>query len=211
MNTRHRRSSLWSAWFVGTAVSCLCAAALGLPATVSAQPADQAGDQGASWQSHKMDFNYLGFTPTYSCIGLRDDLEFLLQQSGARMDAPVMTMSCFRGDGAPSKLISARLRFSTLQPVAAGAEDTTDAPGSATAGSWRHVEFSNTRSVPQLGSADCELVLEFKDQILKSFNTRNLKSYLPCVPYQTTGAQWSLSFDVFVPSSAPPRSIGGAD
>ncbi len=210
MNAWHRRSSLWNAIYVAAAAGCLGVAAL-LPATVSAQGADQSAAEAGSWQSHKMEFNYLGITPTYSCIGLRDDLEFLLQQSGARLDSPVLTYACFNGGGAPSKLISAQLRFSTLQPVAAGDEATSGASGGAAEGTWRHVEFSNTRSAPQLTGGDCELVLEFRDQVLKAFNTRNVQSVLPCVPYQTTGHQFSLSFDVFVPSTAPARTVGGAD
>lgn len=203
MNAWHRRSSFWKALCAGATAGGLCLA-LSLSAAAPASAQDQGADQSGSWQSHKMTFNYIGISPTYSCEGLRNGLSFLLQQSGARLDS-LTTYGCYNGGGAPSKLVSAELRFATLQP--AGDEA---AQGESVQGSWRHVEFSNTRSHPQLRGADCELVLEFKDQILKAFNTRNVQAYLPCVPHQTTGYQWNLTFDAFIPTSASKRSVGGA-
>lgn len=202
MSFGQRRSSLCKT--LCSAAGCLCLAA-GLSATTAAQAADQAPDQAGNWQSHKMTFNYVGISPTYSCEGLRDDLQFLLQQSGARVDS-LTPVGCYNGGGVPSKLISAQLRFSTLQPAADQA-----AQGESALGNWRHVEFSNTRSTPQLRGADCELVLEFREQLLKAFATRDVKSYLPCVPHQTIGFQWDLSFDAFVPNTASGRAVGGAD
>jgi hypothetical protein len=144
-----------------------------------------------SWQSHKLSFNYLGLSTTYSCEGLQSGLTFLLQQSGAKLNHPVYAYPCGIG-GAPRQLISANLDFSTLQAAAdAGAAN----PAS---GTWHHVEFSPTRSSPDLRGADCELVEEFKDTVLPKFTTRNVKSQLNCVPYQSTGNLFSLSFDVLV-------------
>jgi hypothetical protein len=185
-------------------VGCLCMA-LALSATVPAHAQDQAGDQSGNWQPHKLTFNYVGISPTYSCEGLREDMEFLLRQSGARVDS-ITAFSCENGGGVPSKLVSARLIFSTLQPAADEA-----AQGQSEQGTWRHIEFSNTRSAPQLRGADCELVQEFQTQVLPAFTTRNVQARLPCVPHQTIGYQWALSFDAFVPNSAGGRTIGGAD
>ncbi len=198
MDARDQRSSSWNALFVVATAACLCLAGVGL--TASAQPAAEAG----VWQPHRLTFNYVGIQPVYSCEGLREDMQFLLRQSGAQVNS-VTPLSCFRSAGAPNSLISAQLNFSTLQP------GTAEGDASGTMGVWRHVEFSNTRSNPQLRGADCELVQEFKTQVLPQLNTRNVQSYLPCVPYQTTGFQWSLSFDSFVPATAGHREVGGAD
>lgn len=204
MDARDQQSSRWNALFAVAAAACVSLAGLSL--TASAQPAEEPG----GWQTHMVQFNYLGISPTYSCVGLKDDLAFLLQQSGARLDAPIVTLSCYHGDGAPSSLISARLKFSTLQP-AGGADQASGGESGSESGSWRHVEFTNTRSFPQLHGSDCELVLEFKNQVLSTFATRNVQSNLRCIPFQTTGDQFALTFDAFVPSSAAHRAVGGSD
>jgi len=198
MDVRHRRSSGWKALFTVATAACLSLMGLGL--TAAAQPAAEPG----VWQPHKVTFSYIGIQPVYSCEGLRDDMAFLLQQSGAQINT-ITPLSCFRSLGAPDNLVQAQLNFSTLRPGPA------EGNASGTMGVWRHVQFSNTRSNPQLRGADCELVLEFKDQVLPKLDTRNVQSYLPCVPYQTTGFQWSLSFDSFVPASAGSREVGGSD
>jgi hypothetical protein len=106
--------------------------------------------------------------------------------------------------GTPRQLLSANLDFSTLQTAGdAGAAQ----PAS---GTWHHVEFSSTHSFPDLRGADCELVEEFKDTALPKFTTRNVKSQLNCVPYQTAGNRFSLSFDVLVANNAPSPPSGGA-
>jgi hypothetical protein len=198
MDARNRRSSTWNNLRAGLMAACVCAAGLGLCAAASAAPAP---DAPGTWQSHQITFSYLGFSTTYSCNGLRDRLTFLLQQSGARLDSPVLPESCVHGAGRPTKLISARLHFSTLQPGGSG--------GGSTAGSWHHVEFSSTRSYPQLHGADCELVREFQTKVLTAFDIRDVHANLHCLPYQASSHLFALSFQVFAPKNAGPRQIGG--
>lgn len=176
--------------------------ALGAAAVVSPALAQNA-TEAASWQSHKVTFNYLGIQPVYSCEGLENELTFLLQQSGARLDRHVAAYPCI-GFGTPNKMLSATLNFSTLAP-------SSDSSGSQINAVWRHVEFSPNRSASQLRGADCELVEEFKDKVLPQFTTRNVQANLHCIPYQTTGYQFSLSFDVLADSDASPKSVGGTD
>jgi hypothetical protein len=218
MDVQDRRSS--SSPLKGAVRPWAVAAGLALAGAwlCGAVPLARAADDAGAWQTHKLTFNYVGISPTYSCEGLRDDLTFLLQQAGAHLDGAIVTESCFHGAGAPSSLVSAQLRFSTLQPATGAAGETADqgnqgnqADTGSAGGSWRHVEFSNTRSYPQLRGADCELVQEFQHQILPAFATRNVTANLHCVPYQTTGDQFALAFDVFVPSSSSSREIGGRD
>jgi len=52
-----------------------------------------------------------------------------------------------------------------------------------------------------LHGGDCELVQEFKDKILPMLPVRDVKSNLHCVPHQSTGYQYGLSFEVFAPSA----------
>jgi hypothetical protein len=158
----------------------------------------------ASWHSHKLSFTYVGISPTYSCEGLRSGLSFLLQKSGAKLNHPVYAYPC-GNFGASRPPLTATLDFSTLQPAE------TTASGHLAGGEWHHVEFSPTHDTPDLRGGDCELVEEFKETVLPKFTTRNVKSHLECVPYQTTGDLFSLSFDVLVASDAPTRDSGGAN
>ena len=174
-------------------------AALGLAGSVAWAQSEAVS---ASWQPHRKMFTYIGISPTYSCQGMRDALTFLLEQSGAKLDRPVNVSPC--NGGGPTTLLSANLSFSTLQsaPGSGGSE--------SVKGVWRHVEFSRTRSNPQLQGSDCELVSEFKDMLLPMFTTRNVTSNLRCIPHQTSGNQYDLSFDVLASADAG-RHVGGAD
>jgi hypothetical protein len=180
-------------------------AALALGAAGSGALAQDGGVQ-ATWQRHRSTFDYLGISPTYSCEGLQEGLTFLLDQSGAQLNRPISAYPC-NGGGAPTRLISANLDFSTLKPVQGGDQSA----GGTVEGSWRHVDLSMTRSAPQLHGSDCELVQEFKDKLLPMFTTRNVTSNLRCVPHQTFGNQFDLSFDVLTTPGAGKHHAGGAD
>ncbi|HEX4023614.1 MAG TPA: hypothetical protein VHX52_02755 [Steroidobacteraceae bacterium] len=171
--------------------------AFGAAAGLAFAGAALAADPG-TWQPHQTTFDYLGISPTYSCEGLKDDLIYLLQKSGARLDGQVNPQPCTGGFGAPSKLLSARLKFSTLQPAGEGSETA----AATVPGSWRQVTISPQTSGFVLRGADCELVEEFRDKILPLLPVRNIQSNLHCIPHQSTGFQYGLSFQVFAPSGA---------
>ncbi len=189
MNTLSRHSRLFGA---------LCALAAGLALAGTALAADSAVEPG-SWQPHKLTFNYIGISPTYSCEGLQQNLSYLLSRAGVRLDGPVVPESCPRGFGQPSSLVSARLRFSNLKPVGDG---DSNAGGATVPGTWRQVTIQPQTSDFTLHGGDCELVQEFKDVVLPLLAVRNVKSNLFCIPHQTNGFQFSLSFQVFAPSGA---------
>lgn len=175
---------------VGGLVLLLLAAVTGAGATLAA-----AADESGAWRSHQLRFNYLSPEPIYSCQGLKDTLLRLLKQSGAGQQISVVPGPCVRGYGSPEKLIYAELKFSTLVPAAsagAGSE------GEAAAGSWHTVTIG--AHDPVLRGGDCEVVEQFKDKVLPLFATRNVKANLNCIPFQTTGRLFSLSFEVFAPS-----------
>lgn len=157
-------------------------------AQATAVPADEPG----VWQPHSLDFYYLGFTATYSCEGLDIDLRGLLKQSGAQQIAVTTGGPC----GGAKKLLLARLKFSTLKPAGPPGGDR----GQIVPGSWHHVTISPKNLLLQGGS--CELVQEFRRKILPLFDARHIKADLNCVPFQSTGYLFSLSFDVFGPANA---------
>ena len=159
-------------------------------------PAALSAPEPGSWQPHTYDFHSMGFTSTYSCDGLGDQLKLLLRQAGARADIKVMPL-CSRGYGVPDQLAEARVVFSTLQPTgAAGPAANTANAAKNVNGVWRHVELTPLHPF-ELHSGDCELVEQFRDTLLPMFTTRNLKQQITCVPHQESGSNFSLSFDVF--------------
>ena len=187
MSTQRR---LLTAGVLGAAV--LFAGAL--YADTGADAAVPNGGEPGNWQTHKYNFNFMGFTTIYSCDGLEDKLKLLLKLSGAGPGTQVVG-SCARGDGRPDKLAMAYLTFSSLQPGTATTAGPEGAPGS-----WRHVVLS-PRHPTQLELGDCELIEEFRDRVLPLFATRNISNDVTCVPHQLSGSNFSLSYDVFAPAA----------
>jgi hypothetical protein len=190
MLNRHARR--WS-------VPVVCAALMTGSIALAAGAADGAGaQQPGSWQPHKYEFHFMGFTSTYSCDGLADKLQLLLRAVGARPDATVIPL-CARGSGVPDKLAQASLKFSTLQLADANAPGAPASAPDGAPGVWRHVELA-PRHPFDLQAGDCELVEQFRDTLLPMFATRNVDNQVTCVPHQESGSNFSLSFDVFAPS-----------
>jgi hypothetical protein len=170
----------------------LCAAAL------AADAPDLPAARG-SWQTHKYSFQFLGFTTTYSCDGLADKVKELLLAAGARADAKSQPGACAAGFGRPDKFARANLTFSTLAPVDAAAA----ADGKPVNGIWRSVIFARY-SPRNLRIGDCELVEQFRQQVLPMFTTRNVVSNTTCIPHQESGSVIDLKFDSF--SAVPPAA-----
>jgi hypothetical protein len=148
------------------------------------------------WQKHQYSFVAMGFTSTYSCDGLADKLKRLLIAAGARADAKAQSGPCAEGFGRVDKLARADLVFYTLAP-AAGPSD-----GPSIAGVWRPVALA-ARSPRELALGDCELVEQFRSQVLPKFTTRNLVDQTTCVPHQDSGSIINLKFESF--TAAPPK------
>ena len=156
-----------------------------------------------SWQKQQYSFAFLGFTSTYSCDGLADILKKLLLAAGARADVKSVPGACAAGFGRPDKFARADLTFYTLAPIGSNA-------GSGEVdGIWRRVTFAN-RSPRELSLGDCELVEQFRDQVLKLFTTRNIESHTTCVPYQESGSIIDLKFESLAaagPGAAGPGAV----
>src|SRR5580698_6218787 len=141
------------------------ATALAAVGLMLALPSNGAEDSTAGvWQKHEYTLHYMGFTTTYSCDGLEDKVRELLIWAGARSDAKSTAWGCDRGYGMPSKFASANVTFYTLASAPAGSTD-------AVAATWRKVQFESHRPL-ELGEGDCELVEQFRDQMLPMFTTR---------------------------------------
>jgi hypothetical protein len=162
-----------------------------LPIVTSAAdtPAGGMHDQGV-WQKHEYSFAYMGFTTTYSCDGLADKIKLLLIAAGARQDAKSRAGACANGFGRPDKFARASLTFYTLAPVASG----TSADSKPVDAIWRPVSFAY-RSPRELTTGDCELVEQFRNNVLPMFTTRNIDNHTSCVPHQESGSNISLRFE----------------
>jgi hypothetical protein len=150
------------------------------------------------WQKHEYSFVFMGFTSTYSCDGLADKIKLLLIAAGARHDAKSQPGACANGFGRPDKFARASLTFYTLAP--SGAE--TASGTKQIDGVWRPVSIAD-RSPRDLGTGDCELVEQFRNNVLPMFTTRNVEDHTTCVPHQDSGSLISLRFESL---AAPPRA-----
>jgi hypothetical protein len=153
-----------------------------------------------TWQKHEYSFVSMGFTSTYSCDGLADKLKRLLLAAGARADAKAQPGPCPGEFGHPDKLARADLVFYTLTP------DSGDKPGDGprVEGAWRPVSFTE-RSPRELGVGDCELVEQFRAQVLPMFQTRSLENHTSCIPHQDSGSTINLTFESFTAVVAAKR------
>ena len=192
-------------------LSCLSA-----PAAAGDAPAQAPVHVAAYWQKHQTSFQYMGFTSTYSCDGLADKLKVLLLAAGARADAKSQPGACASGYGRPDKFARADLTFYTLQPIGAdlvrdlgAANDTRAANTPPPAASqakpidaiWRPVTFA-AFSPRELRIGDCELVEQFRHDVLPLFDARNGQSDTTCVPHQESGSVINLKFEAL--AAAPP-------
>jgi hypothetical protein len=189
-------------WTMPVAAARAVICALLLTGTSLADEAPLAGAHTAgSWQKHQYSFAFLGFTSTYSCDGLADKLKKLLLAAGARADVKSVPGACAAGFGRPDKFARADLTFYALAPIG------NDAGSGEVDGIWRSVTFAN-RSPRELLIGDCELIEQFRDQVLKMFTTRNIVSHTTCVPYQESGSIIDLKFESLVAAPQGPAQPG---
>ncbi len=198
----------WSvAVAAGHAVVCtflLSGSTLLSSVTFADEPSPAATHAPASWQQHKYSFAYLGFTSTYSCDGLADQLKRLLLAAGARPDVKSEPGACAAGFGRPDKFARADLLFYTLAPLGNGSAANNEKPVD---GIWRAVTFARF-SPRELQLGDCELVEQFKNQVLRMFTTRNVVDRTTCIPFQESGTTIDLRFESLV--AAPPAGAAPA-
>jgi hypothetical protein len=193
-------------WKLVAVTGCALFVSALVPLTSSADE-PSARERGV-WQKHEYSFVFMGFTSTYSCDGLADKLQLLLTAAGARHDSKSQAGACANGFGRPDKFARANLTFYTLAPSG------TDIPSGTKPvdGVWRPVSIAD-RSPRELGTGDCELVEQFRDNVLPMFTTRTVEDHTTCVPHQDSGSIIALRFESFTAAPraprAPPEQPGG--
>ncbi|MGC1387562.1 MAG: hypothetical protein WA807_06095 [Steroidobacteraceae bacterium] len=213
MNTRWklsaRRHALIGALALSSATFLPFLVAPGAAFADTPSPAPAPARIAASWQKHQYSFQYVGFTSTYSCDGLADKLKLLLLAAGARPDVKSQPGACASPYGRPDKFARADLTFYTLQPLDGGTVKDLGAAGDVRAAStpppaeaqskpldaiWRPVVFA-AFSPQQLRVGDCELVDQFRHDVLPMFATRNVENGVTCIPHQESGSVINLKFE----------------
>jgi len=192
-----------SCWKLAAVIGCALFGSLLISRTSSADE-PTARERGV-WQKHEYSFVFLGFTSTYSCDGLADKLKLLLTVAGARPDSKSQAGACANGFGRPDKFARADLTFYTLAP---SGTDTSSGTKQVD-GVWRPVSIAD-RSPRELGTGDCELVEQFRDNVLPMFTTRNVDDHTTCVPNQNSGSVIALRFESLAaaPHAAPAQPSG---
>jgi hypothetical protein len=147
-------------------------------------------EDSAVWVPKEFTFRYQGFTTQYSCDGLRDKMRKLLLELGARPDLDVSNYGCTRLSGT-DPFPGVRVRMHVLQPGAAQA-------GQAVAAHWDKVDLLARRD-PIDATADCELILQIKQQVLPLFATRNVDYSSTCNKRQLVPGGTRLTADVLLP------------
>ncbi|HZF16802.1 MAG TPA: hypothetical protein VE046_12755 [Steroidobacteraceae bacterium] len=153
----------------------------------------------AAWAEHDVDFNFFGHggfqNIYYNCDAAQSKLEQLLRLAGARKDLRVRVYGCAGSQERITSFLRADLHFQspTLTPPA-GSALPADAPMPVSS-EWKPVKL-------RLGwtngfePGDCMLVEQFRVQVLKYFDLRNLTSDLPCsIRFAPAGRNSSLAFE----------------
>jgi hypothetical protein len=182
-----------SSWKLTNLIGSALVTALLLPRMSAA--GDPSSDPTGVWQKHEYAFVYMGFTSTYSCDGLADKIRLLLIAAGARPDAKARPGACASGFGRPDKFARADLTFYTLAPAGSDASGT-----SQVAATWRPVSIAE-RSPRELHAGDCELVEQFRNNVLPMFATRNIDDHTTCIPHQDSGSVIGLRFESLAPAT----------
>ena len=162
-----------------------------VPVLAAAQGAVQ-----AVWANRHVRFIYQGFTTYYSCGGLREEVERMLQKLGAR-DLKVREYGCVRGSGVetfPGVQV-------TMQVLVPASSEHGKVAGPRVEAHWQNVVLLASNSSLQ-DQGNCELIEQFKETFLPLFTTRNIRYESNCVPHQVTYGT-NLSAEVLM-ANAPP-------
>jgi hypothetical protein len=161
------------------------------------QPDAASAGESAVWVPKELVFNYRQFTTRYSCDGLQERVKTLLRSLGARSDMKVQGFGCTRLVG-PDPLANVRIKINVLQP----ADGRT---GHAVPAHWQTVELPPERD-PTQRAADCELIQQFRQQVLPAFTARDVAGNTTCEPRNIVPGSTGLRVQVLVADSNAPAA-----
>jgi hypothetical protein len=169
-----------------------------LASAASAAGAADDQTQSAQWTQKEFQFTYQGFTTHYSCDGLRDKVQSIVLQLGARKDSRISEFGCTSSLGRPDPFPGVRGKIWVLEPLAQPESANAKESGPVVRAQWKHVKLK--LDTDPLGEAgECELVEQLQQRVLPLFATRDVKFNPECIPHQLTLGGNELSADVMVP------------
>ena len=200
----------------------------GAAAAATGDPAPTADAQqpvNAVWVDHDLRFTYFGYTSYYSCDGLRNKLEYVLEHVGARKDDLKVRVLCMNSSG-PEYMPSVRIHVAmpaeaTPELLAKLAEsaperellarvrgrgDTTDTATAQFPAVWRQVVFEGRR-FKRIDPGDCELLEQLVEPVFKPIGVRVAQgSRLECTPRQVRVGSVLLKLDTLQKQRDPDDS-----
>jgi len=163
----------------------------------TAQPAPEPTVD-ARWAEHHVDFFFFGHTGGqdvyYNCDALESKVERLLRMAGARSDLRVRA-HCPLGVNNVDSNIHAELEFKspTLTPQPEATKVGEQPPPAAARWNPVGLRFGWT---PGFDQGDCLLVDQFRRQVFKYFELRNVTADLPCsISFAPPRGRVSLGFE----------------
>jgi hypothetical protein len=164
-----------------------------LACTLGAGAQDDGDSVAAVWQAHQVKFRYAGFTTYYTCDGIKGKLRTLLRTLGAKNDVKT-TGSCPDRLQRTSPIHRVILAFSLPVVAPEGTASAETFPAR-----WRKVKLKRGHPF-SLGAGECELVEEFRDQIIVPLlNPQDLVDRTHCTPRQVNISGPHLEMTVLVP------------
>lgn len=173
----------------------------------------------AVWKPQQVNFEYRGYSTTYSCRSLEDKLETILRTVGAREDVQLRSYACDERVGI------ARFQILLQSPVVASEDnlreltthDTKDEliarvngeklPSAADlprfTAVWKTVSFARDRRM-RLERGDCELVQQLRRQVLPRMSVHIVKDNVRCASGFGNIGPPRLTVSALVPADAAP-------
>lgn len=185
-----------------------------------AAPGDGDETVEAVWKAQRITFEYRGFNTIYTCRSLRDKLERILENVGARDGITLRSYSCSDLSGsarfqidfespveATVENIEAITSYSAEQELIAhvngqrlaAAEDVPRFPAV-----WKTVSFARSRTM-KLSAGDCELVHQLRQQILPRMSIRVTTDRVQCSPAFGNIGPPRLTVSALVPAKVDQR------
>lgn len=186
------RITLFKGWTVALATAvALCIGACAL-ADTPAETSASSPESGV-WTQKELIFKYTGFTTTYTCDGLTDKMRKLLLRLGAREnDLQVRGYGCTH-TMAPDPTAGVQIRMHVLEPAVRGA-------GQVVPARWESVDLLAPRDPPD-AAGDCELISQFKQNVMPLFATRNVDYAATCSYRNPVAGGTRLKAEVLVPDT----------
>jgi hypothetical protein len=185
-----RRRAIWT-----TSIAALACASFAAAAETGPKPIR------AVWQVQELRLTYMGFTSHYSCDGMREKIARWVKQLAPHENSKITIAGCDNPTGV-AHMPSVRIVLATPIAADAAGEITKDPKRAEAIAKLQHKgkapfedgSFDAVRTTVALlskdysegigGAGDCEMLENFRDQVIKKIDARIVSDHLGCFPHQ---------------------------